>query len=122
MADLALSCPDSPNDTGAYGVSWVGPEGAEFRLTEDDGRESGVIYEGLDLASTVTGRSAEVYRYRLEVVGTSGPTTPAQCTVAVDPPPLTLAFGLFGVGLTICLATVLLIVGGHRRHRRGELG
>ena len=123
MADLQLTCPERPSDTGAYRLSWQGPDGAEYRLTEDSGSALRVVYEGPDLATTVTGRQADVYRYRLEVLASRGAEGESTlCSVAVAPPSRTLAFGLFGVGLTICLATVVLITRGHRKHRRGELG
>ncbi len=123
MADLDLSCPAAANDTGAYRLSWEGPEGAEYRLTESAGDGSRIVYEGPDTASTVTGRDEGTYTYRLEVLAPGGtPGSSTSCTVDVAPPALSLAFGLFGLGLVICLATVTLITRGHRRHRRGELG
>lgn len=123
MADLDLSCPAVANDTGAYRLSWGGPEGAEYRLTESAGDSGRIVYEGADTASTVTGRDQGTYTYRLEVLEPGGTTaSPTSCTVEVAPPPLALAFGLFGLGLFICLATVTLVTRGHRRHRRGELG
>lgn len=120
MSELVFDCPTSANDTGAYKLEWRGAgESATYRLVERDASGERVIYEGPDLASTVTGRAEGVHGYRLEVVGG---TAAATCEVEVSPPPLSLAFGLFGLGLVICLATVGLIVRGHRRHRRGELG
>lgn len=123
MSDLDLSCPAAANDTGAYRLSWQGPEGATFRLTETDGAASRVLYEGPDVASTVTGRPAGSYTYRLEILSSGGtPGSATSCLVDVAPPSLSLAFALFGVGLGICLATIGLIGRGHRRHRRGALG
>lgn len=123
MPDLDLSCPAAASDTGAYRLSWEGPEGVEYRLTESGVNESRVVYEGPDVASTVTGRSAGSYEYRLEVVGRSGtPGSSVTCSVEVAPPSLSLALGVFGLGLIITLATAVLIGRGHRRHRRGELG
>lgn len=123
MAGLDLSCPATPSDTGAYRLSWNGPAGAEYRLTENAGDGSRIVYEGPDTASTVTGRGEGDYTYRLEVLAPGGaPGGSASCSVEVAPPSLSLAFGLFGLGLFICLATITLITRGHRRHRRGELG
>ena len=122
MADLALDCPAGANDTGAFRLSWQGPAEASYRLTETDGGGRRVVYEGPDVASTVTGRPAGVYGYRLEVLGSGTPGDFAACTVEVAPPSLSLALALFGLGLAVCAATVVLIARGHRRHRRGELG
>ena len=123
MPDLDLSCPAAASDTGAYRLSWQGPDGADYRLTETAGDGSRVVYQGPDVASTMTGRSAGAYSYRLEVLEPGGtPGSSVSCSVDVAPPPLSLAVGVFGLGLIITLATVVLIGRGHRRHRRGELG
>jgi hypothetical protein len=122
VAAVELACPTAPNDTGAYRLAWQGPEGAVYRLTETAGEAPRTLYEGPDLATTVTGRTAGLYTYRLETLSPAAGPDAASCVVEVAPPPLALAFGLFGVGLALCLATISLIVRGHRRHRRGELG
>lgn len=123
MPILDLSCPDVASDTGAYRLSWQGPDGANYRLTETVGGASSVLYEGPDVASTVTGRSAGTYSYQLEVLEAGGtPGSSISCSLHVAPPPLSLALGVFGLGLIITLATVVLVARGHRRHRRGELG
>jgi hypothetical protein len=121
LPDVALQCPNSPNDTGAYRLEWSGGgSNATYRLIESSPSGESVLYEGPDQASTVTGRHRGVYSYSLEVDGVLGDAS--VCEVEVSPPPLSLAFGLFGLGLFICAATVGLIARGHRRHRRGELG
>ena len=80
------------------------------------------LYEGPDLASTVTGRAEGTYAYQVAVVGAAGPRWSASCHVEVAPPSLGLAFGLMAIGLLVVLATITLIVRGHRAHRRGEIG
>lgn len=70
------------------------------------------------MASTVTGRKAGTYVYRVGVDGAW--STP--CRVEVDPPSLGLALGLFGLGFTVFLAVLWVIIRGHRAHRRGERG
>lgn len=112
-------CPQAPNNTGAYRIAWKGPAGPTYRL-EENGQ---VIYEGPHLASTVTGNQEGAYVYQVGVV--DGPHAGAwspPCPVAVSPPSLSLAFGLFGMGLLVFLSVLVVVVRGHRAHRRGELG
>ena len=44
------------------------------------------------------------------------------CVVKVRPYPLTLALSFFFVGSLVTLATVIVILRGHRAHKRGEIG
>ena len=113
----ALTCPEGANDTGAYRLSWTGPDGARFVLEETDpSGQTRTLYEGEDHATTVSGRVAGEYRYELATGG--GKST---CTVTVSPPSMSTAVGLFGFGLVVCAATVWVVVRGHRAHRRGDL-
>jgi len=111
---IELHCPDGPSSTGAYRLEWSGPPDAVFTL-EQDGR---VLYSGSDQATTVSGQPRGRYSYRLTATG--APTS-ASCTVEVQPPSMALALSLFAVGLVVFVATLLLVVRGHRAHRRGEL-
>ena len=115
-----LKCPDGPSDTGAYRLSWTGPEAATFRLTED-----GVtLYAGPDLATTVTGRREGEREYKVGVVDAQGQVGAwsTACVVATAPPSLGAAFGLLGVGFVVFVATFVAVIRGHRAHRRGEIG
>lgn len=121
-------CP-GPSDTGAYRIAWTVPATggtgeASFRLAERrDGGEETVVYEGAQAASTVTGRQAGVHVYRVAVVGSGEQAVwSAPCEVTVAPPSMSMALLFFTVGLAITGATVGLIVGGHRAHRKGEIG
>lgn len=112
-----LTCPDGASDTGAYRLSWAGADGARYVVKETgpDGAAL-TVYEGEDTATTVSGRPAGTYRYRVEA-GASH----ASCEVRVEPPSFTTAMTLFGFGLFVTVATVLVVVRGHRAHRRGEI-
>lgn len=114
-----LSCPES-SDTGAYKLSW-GESGRDLYTVFETGPDNQrrVLYEGSDGATTVSGRTEGLYTY--EAHGTS-PGARSSCEVDVAPPSLALAFSLFAVGLLVTASTVALIIWGHRRHRRNEIG
>lgn len=114
-----LACPSEASATGAYRLSWEDVAGARFRLTEGDA----VLYEGDQAATTVSGRPAGTYAYRLVAVDAAGAETVAgSCIVAVAPPSPALTAGLMGAGFVVFAATTALVLRGHRAHRRGELG
>lgn len=119
MAELRLDCPEAASDTGAYRLSWDGPDEARFRLEEN----GDVLYEGGDRATTVSGREASDYVYRVGVLheGEVGAWSDT-CRVSVEPPSLALAFSLFGVGFLVFASVLVVILRGHRAHRRGALG
>ena len=123
MADLFIHCPGA-SDTGAYRIEWQGPEAIVYRLIETD--PSGAdhtLYEGSELASTVSGRMEGPHTYRVGVLQAGGTRQWSDpCIVDVQPPSMGLALLLFAVGLLVCLATVAVIVRGHRAHRRGAIG
>lgn len=111
----SLTCPTEPSLTGAYRLSWEGSAGATFKLVEN----GALLYEGPDAATTVTGRPAGRYEYALSVG--DGAASAASCVVEVAPPPMSQALGLLSVGALVFLATLALVVLGHRAHRR-EVG
>lgn len=113
----SLVCPGATSDTGAYRIAWTGADGDVVRV-----EENGVLlYEGRQDATTVSGRPAGEYAYRLGVVDSSGVSWIDACTMTVAPPPLALALTLFGVGFTVFVSLLVVVVRGHRAHRRGEL-
>lgn len=124
-----LTCPAEPSTTGAYRIAWEDPAtvGQVARLVEvGPGGDEAVLYEGPAQATTVTGRLAGDYAYRLGVVddaagGEVVAWSPA-CAVAVRPPDLGFALGLTGFGGLIVVAVALVILRGHREHRAGRLG
>ena len=109
-----LSCPQGDNGTGAFRLSWEGAGGATFRLSEG----GDVVYEGKDLATTLTGRYAGQYSYELVEVGGGS----ARCDVRVAPPSLGAAFAVLLVGAVVFLATLAVVLRGHRAHRAGRIG
>ena len=123
MLAPAIECPAS-SDTGAYRLTWRGGEGLEFKIVETDAAGTlRVVYQGGDTATTISGRLEGPHAYQAFVVedGRDGAGS-APCVVEVQPPSMTLALALFSVGLLVCVATTLVIVVGHRAHRRGALG
>ena len=113
----SLDCPDAPSDTGAYRIAWSVDADEYVFLYENDAP----LYEGQQSATTVSGRPAGEYVYRLGIPDEHDVSWKDSCTVVVAPPSLSLAFFLFGVGLTVFASLVLVVVRGHRAHRRGEL-
>jgi hypothetical protein len=113
-----LDCPAAPSDTGAYRLGWNNDQpGKIFRL-EEDGE---VLYVGPQQATTVSGRAEGSYAYRVGVLEDNKVSSWSEpCTVVVSPPSLALALTLFGVGLLVFVATVFVVVRGHRAHRREE--
>lgn len=114
---MRLDCPET-SDTGAFRISWT-DDGVHTLIEQAPGGGSRPIYEGPDTATTVSGREPGIYQY---TVHGASPGASAHCEVEVAPPSLTLALALFCAGLGITAATVALIIWGHRRHERGEIG
>lgn len=109
---IEISCPPATSETGAFRISWEGPEDAVFEL-----RENGeLIYRGVEGATTVTGRPAGVYEYTVEAAGAGS----EPCVVEVAPPSLAFAFTLFGIGFVVFVCTLVLILRGHRATREEE--
>lgn len=112
---VELHCPDPPtSNTGAFQISWDAGAGARVQLFED----GVLIYAGRDSGTTVTGRVAgdHVYVLRTDDGREQG------CTIAVEPPAIELALGLFGVGALVFVLTLALILRGDRQLRVGARG
>lgn len=113
---VELEISPETSTTGTFNVRWQGNEGDRFELMElkDDGG-SRLVYQGSDTARVMTGlpNGHYTYRIRAEENGSPGPwSEPGSVTVAHHP--LSRAFGFFGVGLLVFLATVALILRGER--------
>lgn len=119
MLEPSLTCPESESDTGAYRIAWQSDGGTVVRIEEN----GTLLYEGSEDATTVSGRPAGEYVYRIGQVETNGQTAWIDsCRVTVSPPSLTLAISLFGIGLAVFASVLFVVVRGHRAHQRGELG
>ncbi len=121
MTKPKIGCPASSSNTGAYKISWQGPDGITYRL-EENGE---ILYEGLQKASTVTGRSAGHYTYRVGSLENTERTISEwseDCHVDVAPPTLGLALSLFSIGFLVFLSVLILVVRGHQAHKQGRLG
>lgn len=116
--DLDLSASTETSDTGSYQLTWSaeGPRAVTVQeATRADFSDASTLYRGGDGATVVSGRFDGVYHYRAR--RGAGPwSDPIEVTVAHHS--LTEAFAYLGVGAIVFLATVALILGGHRRHRR----
>jgi hypothetical protein len=124
-----VTCPedagtiDGANRSGAFKIAWEAPEGIVTRLTETSADGVVTIYEGPDRATTITGRREGDYHYQVAQVRDGLALEPSEgCRVLVRPYSMTVAFGFFAAGLIVTALTVVLVVAGHRAHRRGELG
>ncbi len=132
--DLVVDAPAS-SDTGHYELRWGPPEpedgdgpadplpeGTTFELQEArsaDFSGARTIYEGPDRARAMSGRLDGVFHYR---VRSPGGAWSAPVTVEVRHHSLTEAFVFLGVGAFVFIATAVLIVLGHRAHRREMAG
>jgi len=127
MGELDITCPDGADTeagasrSGDFPIQWSGPEGAIYRLIEHAGPPvtQTTLYEGSQKASTVTGRPRGDYRYQVGIVRDGDVVQwSSTCEVQVRPYPLAMAFTFFGLGLVVTLATVLVVLLGHRVHKR----
>ncbi len=128
-APLSLTCPKGTNTDvganrdGAFKLKWSGPATAVYRVVERHGSEVRTVFQGRALATTLTGRSGGKYRYTVGIVHAGHVTRRSDpCVVRVRPYSLTMAFSFFFVGSLVTLATILLVLSGHRAHKKGEIG
>lgn len=112
---------------GTLDLSWSGgaADAASFELEEVMEGGDGVpnlLDAGPHRASARSGLADGTYTYRVRAVVAGGGPGPWSdpITVTVQHHALGLAFAFFGVGAFVFLATVALIVIGHRRAARGE--
>ena len=107
---VQLHCPDPPtSNTGAFQISWDAGAGARVQLFED----GVLVYAGRDSGTTVTGQLAGNHVYVLR----TDDGREQSCTIAVEPPAIELALGLFGVGALVFILTLALILRGDRQLR-----
>lgn len=113
MPTPQLYCPDAPDNDGAFALHWRG-DAATWSLAEN-----GVVrYSGADTATTLTGRVAGAYEYRVAAVEDGAATWSEPCVVEVAPPSIALALALAAVGAAVFVATLLLVMSGDRTARQ----
>lgn len=115
---VALEASTELSDTGHYRISWSAGENAEVTVQESstaDFSDARTIYQGTDRATVISGRLDGTFYYRARADG--GAWT-APLAVEVRHHSLTTAFAYLAVGAVVFLATAVLIVAGHLRHRR----
>ncbi|MFQ5471088.1 MAG: hypothetical protein ACE5EH_12465 [Gammaproteobacteria bacterium] len=115
---LVLQTSDTVSRTGHFQLSWQydGPTGI-FELQQsnsDDFKNSRTIYKGPDKARTMSGLTNGNYYYRLR---SSGHEWSEAIVVKVEHYELSTAFIFLGLGAIVFLATAILIVRGHIKHR-----
>jgi len=119
--DPLLQASTEKSDTGEYRLSWSA-DGAEVVLEEataEDFADARTIFQGTDEAAVVSGRFDGVYRYRLRLG--DGPWS-APVAVVVEHHSAAETFTFLGLGALVFLATGVLVVAGHRQHRREMRG
>lgn len=112
-ADVAVS------DTGHFRLSWPAPgEGAVVTVEESTASDflgARTIYQGAESATVISGRLDGTYHYRIRA-GRGPWSEPVSVTVRHHS--LAQAFAFLAVGAVVFVATALLIISGHRRHRQ----
>ncbi len=111
---LELRASPDHSTTGTFTLNWQGPPGADYRLLQlDEDGNTRLIYLGRDTARVMTGLGNGDYRYRVETAVEASELV----RVSVAHHSLLRTFSFFGVGLTVFLATVALVVRGEGRTR-----
>lgn len=118
--DPHLTVSTTSSDTGTYTVSWEASGAVLLQeSTRADFADARLLYEGVDRATVVSGRLNGTYHYRLL---RDGVPWGEAVTVDVAHHSLKQATAFLGAGAVVFIATVILIVQGHRRHRREFMG
>jgi hypothetical protein len=108
---LELQTSTELSTSGTFDLRWTGAQGERFRLLElNDDVSPRLVYQGRDTARVMTGLPDGSYRY--QVKGESSTSQPVNVTVTHHS--LNRAFGFFGVGLIVFVATLWLVVRGER--------
>lgn len=109
-----LRCPAEPSATGAYQLSWS----SVGKVTVFENGQ--LLYRGAEQGTSISGRPAGTYAYRLQ--DSSSQVELGSCNVTVAPPTTLKTVSFFCGGFALCLALVIAVVAGHRAHRRGAIG
>lgn len=118
----SLSADTRISTTGYYTLAWEPSDadthvasGFELQERADDG-DWDTRYTGPDRASTITGMPNGTYAYRVRALTeTSASAWSSETIVDVKHHDLGRAFAFLAVGAAVFLATLTLIIAGHRR-------
>lgn len=114
---VELTADPELSDTGYFRLSWTG-DGAAVTVEEAttaDFSDARVIYEGTEAATVMSGRLDGTYHYRIRAAQSRWS---APIIVTVRHHSLAQAFAFLTVGALVFVATAVLIIAGHRRHRQ----
>jgi hypothetical protein len=106
------------SQTGYFQLKWKSEESENFILQQDTTsffNTPKTIYSGTDTARTVSGKlnGKYFYRVRIEEGDWSEPVL-----VTVEHYKLSTAFLFLGLGAIVFLATAVLVIRGHLKHRK----
>jgi hypothetical protein len=104
--------------TGYFQLKWKSVESGTFILQQDKTSlfsTPRTIYSGTDTARTVSGKLNGKYFYRVRI-GEGDWSEPV--LVTVEHYKLSTAFMFLGLGAIVFLATTILIIRGHIKHRK----
>lgn len=133
VAAPALHGPEGASADGQFDLRWqVTLDGledpiataVEFELEERAGDRRTLLPAGPHLAAALSGRDDGDYGYRVRAVRTGRPISPWSEPVMVQVRHHTLDFALrmFAIGAAVFLATVALVLIGHRRSLPADPG
>lgn len=126
VSPAVLSASSGISTDGTLDLAWSGgpDDVASWELEESvvGGSVPVVMDAGPHRASARSGLADGSYAFRVRAVREDGGrgAWSAPVTVEVRHHPLGLAFGFFGVGAFVFLATAVMVVRGHARAERGE--
>ena len=103
---------------GYYQLHWKSERPVKRYVLQEshsqDFDKSKIIYQGNDLARVISGKSNNVYYYR--VIDRANPLIDSNIVkVTVSHHPLTTAFSFFSIGALVFLATLIVVFRGNRQ-------
>lgn len=117
-ATINLSSDTETATAGYFRLHWQALPGAETYILQEslaaDFSQPRPVYQGPDTASVISGKTDNVYFYRV-ISAEPSTTTSNTVGVTVAHHSLNKAFTFFAIGAVVFIATLLLIVSGNRR-------
>jgi hypothetical protein len=116
-----LEASPSPASAGNFQLKWSAQDRPVLvqEASSADFADPGILYEGTDAASVVSGLPDGDYYFRIRFADVAGPTWSPPLKVVVAHHSLGKALGVFAVGAVVFTATIALIFTGTRRARQG---